>query len=420
MGTALFILVASILGFRGLWLLKGKHNQQLWANTAQRLQLRLSSGNLLQTTHLRGEIAEYPIRIEQSWTRNTKITLEIKISTKVYICPRHLWFKEDSSLYDDTFELLPKPLPNMLRQHGLAKLFLLCLSYKQSERLKMTVYSAHIGLSQSCLSFSSPEPVEHPEVISDIIEGLATLANALATPKTLAKPLGQLASCTFAPGPDRLLALQSILEHFPQTDETMRCTWSIPQAEDTSNSALIVLQLLALRHRCALEPEDHLTITQDYLNLRTKIDAALASPNLNLRAIAIESTLSLNEQDATQRLLELVNDKNISHAAIAIRLLPQVVKENFEKAEKILLNKLYQGPSALRVDLICTLGKIGSLESINALSSLESIADVRLRKLCQHSIELLQRRFPRLAKGSLSLLPDDGGLSLIPPDDRNR
>ncbi|MEO1230740.1 MAG: hypothetical protein AAFZ18_17725 [Myxococcota bacterium] len=402
------IVVIAALAAAGVGLvmpLKDVGVRERWRVLAERLGLAFVPGRLLESDGMEGQFGPHPVRIDNQRRSGTRVavTLGPKLRS-LRVQPRHLWFFEGGERKDDRLDV-PPALSALLRQVGLARLFLLLLDPAQEARLDQGVYSAHIWIEGGELAFSCPERIDDPDLLGTVLGGLARLAEALEAPPRLAEALGESARAPHAPLRRKLTCLQLLLEHQPESSEGGRAAWSILQAPQVATPDGLRLQLLALRH---------LHSTQARSELLPVLDDALARPSPGMRLVAVEGLLAVSAEQAVPRLVAAARDPSPMVAAAALRILPVVarVRPEDSRVERVLLELLYRGEPELRVELVCALATLGTPRCMGPLLDLERIADPALRRACRHALGRLQKRYPERQSGSLSLVGSGGELSL--------
>lgn len=395
--------------------LKDRGVRERWRRLADRLGLAFQPGRLLESDGMQGHLGSYLVRIDNRRRQGTRVSVELSRLAQLRVQPRHLWFFEARTRPEDFVDEADPRVAALLRQVGLARLYLLLLDAGQEELLDRSVYSAHIGISRGEISLTCPERLDHPEVLGTVLGGLARLAECLETPSVLATRLGENARAVSAPVRRKLTCLHVLLENFPQGQEGGRSAWAILQGPSVQTPDGLRLRLLALRHLHASNPRSELVAT---------LDDALSKASPLFRQNAVEALLSIEPASAIERLLIATRDPSLQVSATALRLLPVVAARTAELqsgeagVEKVLLDLLYRGDIELRVDVICALGALGGPRSIGPLLDLERVADPGVRRICRHALGRLHLRFPERESGSLAIVGAGGELSL-PDADRS-
>ncbi len=381
---------------------KDSRVRERWRELASRLGFQFQPGQLLESDGMEGRFGGYSVRIDNQRRQGTRIAVAFSGPKDLRVQPRHLWFFEAGERSDDRLSLEDERVSGLVRQVGLARLFLVLLDPTSEARLDAGVYSAHVSIERGELVFSCPERIDDPELLGAVLGGLARLAEGLERPDRLAERLGENARAIAAPVWRKLACLHLLLEHFPESTECGRAAWSIAQAMPVHSPDGLRLRLLALRHLHVGNPRS---------DLLPVVDEALGRPNPALRAVAVEALLSLGPDQAIPRLVEAAKDKSPQVAGVALRLLPLVADRAEARAERALLELLYRGEAETRLDVVSALGSIGSARAIGPLLDLERVADPGVKRLCRHALARLSKAYPERQGGSLSLVGSGGELS---------
>lgn len=386
--------------------------RERWRRLAERMGLAFVPGRLLESDGMEGQLGPYMVRVDNQRRHGTRVAVSLAASLEsLRIQPRHLWFFEGGERTDDRIEIADPRIPPLLRQIGLARLFLILMDAANESRIDHGVYSAHIWVDRGELAFSCPERIDDPELLGTIMGGLARLAEAFESSAHLAEALGESARSVSAPLRRKLACLHILLEHFPESPEGGRSAWAVAQAPAAQTPDGLRLRLLALRHLSASDPR---------VELVPALDEALQKPSPAMRQVAVEALLALPKEAALPRLVEAAKDPAVSVAGTALRILPAVTGEPEDsRVERLLLDLLYRGDAQLRIDLVSALATLGTPRCMGPLMDLEQVADAGVRRMCRHALERLQRRHPERQTGSLSLVGSGGELS-VTADDPNK
>ena len=382
---------------------KDRGVRERWRRMSGRLGLHFQPGRLLESDGMEGRVGPYPVRIDNQRRQGTRVSVTLGGSTQLRVQPRHLWFFEAGERTDDRLELPDERVRGLMRQVGLARLFLVLLDPENESRLDAGVYSAHVSIDQGEVAFTCPERIDDPEVLGAVLGGLARLAEGLEEPARLAERLGDNARSVSSPVWRKLACLHLLLEHFPDSKECGRAAWAIAQAPAVHTPDGLRLRLLALRHLHVSDPRSELL---------PSIEEALGRPSPALRVVAVEALLSVSREQAVPRLVEAAREPSAHVAVTALRLLPLVAEPEDPRVEKLLLDLLYRGEVETRVDTVCALAGLGTARCIGPLLDLEKVADPGVRRVCRHALQRLQARYPERQSGSLSLVGSGGELSL--------
>ena len=399
----IFIAAVAAAGFGLALPLRDREIRARWRALADRLGMEFEPGRLLESDGMAGDLGPYPVRIDNMRRQGTRVGVRVEVG-EARIQPRHLWFFEGGERTDDAWGELDPRVIALLRQLGLARLFVLLLDAESEARLDAGIYSAHLGLGGGELFLTCPERIDDPEILGVVLGGLARLAEGLEDPEHIPRRLGENARAPGAPLRRKLICFQLLLEHFPESTECGRVAWSIGQAgrPTVETPEGLRLRLLALRHTSGFARVPELLPT---------LDEGLAAPLPVLRAVAVEATLGLTAEQAIPRLIAAARDRSAVVSTAAIRILGLVAPPGDARVEKVLLDLLYRGEAYARVDLVCTLALVGGPDALGPLMDLERVADPGIRRLSRHAIKRLQRRFPERQSGSLSLVGSGGELS---------
>lgn len=391
--------------------LKDRGVRERWRRLADNLGLAFQPGRLLESDGMEGRLGPYPVRVDNQRRQGTRVSVTLQGPGLLRVQPRHLWFYEAGERPDDRLELSDIRVTGLVRQVGLARLFLVLLDPANEAQLDAGVYSAHISIDRGEVAFTCPERIDDPEVLGAVLGGLARLAEGLEHPDRLAERLGENARAISSPIRRKLACLHLLLEHFPESCECGRAAWAILQAPAIQTPDGLRLRLLALRHLQSFDPRSELIAT---------IDDALARPSPALRVVAVEALLAVPSEQAVPRLVEAAREPSAHVAVSALRMLPLVAEPGDARVEKLLLDLLYRGDVEVRVDVVCALAALGTARCIGPLLDLEKVADPGLRRVCRHALGRLQDRYPERQSGSLSLVGSGGELSLPAPEARGQ
>ena len=385
--------------------LKDREVRERWRKLADRLGLAFSPGRLLESDGMEGQVSGHLVRIDNQRRQGTRVSVGLEDSECVKVLPRHLWFFESGARHGDRLEFGDARMATLVRHIGLSRLFLLLMEASNEAILDEWIYSAHISIERREVSLMCPERIDNPEVLGIILGGLARLTEGLEDARRMAERLGENARSVAAPIPRRLACLSLLLEHFPESPEGGRSSWSIVKGPTVCTPEGLQLRLLAMRHLHPVNPRSELAAA---------IDDGLNQSAPLLRQIAVEAVLSLDHDEAAPRVLKALLDPDRQVAMTALRMCPLLVWSEPKDLEDQLIHLLYKGPTYLRVDIICALASVGSPRAIAPLTDLEKVSDPGVRRMCKHTLERLRTRFPERQNGSLSLV-SEGDLSLTSP-----
>lgn len=385
---------------------KDRGVRERWRRLSGRLGLDFEPGRLLESDGMAGRIGPYPVRIDNQRRQGTRVSVAVSGADSLRVQPRHLWFFEAGERTDDRLDLSDPRVLTLMRQIGLARLFLVLLDPTNEARLDAGIYSAHVAIEGGEIAFTCPERIDDPELLGAVLGGLARLAEGLEHPEHLAERLGENARSVSAPVWRKLACFQLLLEHFPDSSECGRAAWSLVQGPPVHTPDGLRLRLLALRHLHVDDPRS---------DLLSEIDDALARPSPALRGVAVEALLSLGKEQAVPRLVEAARDPSAHVSVTALRLLPLTGDPGDTRIEKLLIDLLYRGDAELRVDVVCAIAPLGTARAIGPLLDLERVADPGVRRVCRHALIRLSERYPERQSGSLSLVASGGELSAPEP-----
>lgn len=402
-----FLAVLALAGVRLLIPIDARSQGERMHRLAERLGLSAEGPKRLGAGMLHGRVGNHPVRVDHQLRHGTRMAVGAQLRGRVHLEPKHLWFFDVAIRARDRLEL-EGPAAAMLRQLGLARLFLLLLDAGEEALLDACLYSAHVAVVDDEVVLTCPEHLESPEIIGAVLAGLARLAEALESPTELASRLGDNARDSSAPDRRRLSCLHLLLEHFPETTHASRTSWSIGQAPIGTSPDGARLGLLARRHLAAFDAQ---------VELADDVDHLLAQTHPEVRAVAVEALLALPPDEARSRLKSALVPGPTAVTRVAVQIAPLVCGGEDEDCERLLLELLYRGDVSLRPEVVIALAVVGSPRAMGPLLDLDRVSDGSIRRLCRYALDRLGGRHPEREGGALSLVGSGGQISLPAPRD---
>ncbi len=426
----------------GLVLSRDKWVQHRWRRAAHRLNMRFLPGNLLEGDRICGHRSGYPVEVNNLQRKHTSIVLDAQgLPPGIHCCTRtwnYLSTADRLLAGDESFDRLVRvsgPIAELRARLGGHARTVLSRVIGDPDR-----GTASVLVTGGRIIYEAEYHVESPGRIEQVIDRLASVADALSLDRTVPHQLAAHALNPDEPKDVRRRNLEALVDHYPDDPATRDACDALTSAGDPA------LRVIAAGHRVNTAPGRRAlraVIEDRSLGDAVRVDALRAIDRANgpaashepmqslladitrdpspavrsavARSLAVRLDAGHASMAPAGALLTLAQDTDAEVATAALRGLARTFDVPPPQLQAVLRQALRRRAYDVRLAAVDALAVVGTLSAVEPLHTLlrNSFFDQRLRHAARGAIRAIQVRAGTGDTGQLSLVRsvDDGGLS---------